>query len=145
MILSGVDVCQYIKYGNLKFIPELNKDQFQQNGIDLILEEADKVGIGYAGFSLGSTRECVEMPNDLMAFVQIRSTFARLGFILPPTVIDAGFHGTITLEIGKLGEYAIIPLGARFAHLIFAKLTSPAEPYRGKYQGQRGITTAKQD
>jgi dCTP deaminase len=145
MILSGADIRQYIKFGNLKFIPELQEDQFQQNGIDLILEEVDRVGIGYAGFSLGSTRERVEMPNDLMAFVQLRSTFARLGFILPPTVIDAGFHGTITLEIGKFGEYTMLPLGVRFAHLIFAKLTSPTEPYRGKYQGQCGITTAKQD
>jgi len=30
--------------------------------------------------------------------------------------------------------------GERFLHLVFAKLSSPANnPYRGKYQGQRGV------
>ena len=143
MILSGVDVRQYIKHGGLDFSPGLTGDQFQQNGIDLVL---DSVGVNsgcHGLFALGCTRETITMPNDLMAFVQLRSTWARRGFLLPPTVIDAGFSGQITLEIVSYIEPHIIPVGERFVHLIFAKLTSPAEPYRGKYQGQIGITEAK--
>jgi dCTP deaminase len=143
MILSGADIRQYIKFGGLAFTPLLTKDQFQQNGIDMILQATDKQRLGSGEFTLGTTREHIVMPNDLMAFVQLRSTWARRGFILPPTVIDAGFEGTITLEIAKFGESMDLPIGERFAHIIFAKLASPSEPYSGKYQGQSGITSAR--
>jgi len=76
-----------------------------------------------------------------MAFVEIRSTWARQGFMLPPTIVDAGFRGNLTLEIATLGK-AELPVGKPFAHLIFAKLTNPTEPYRGKYDKQLGITKA---
>jgi dCTP deaminase len=143
MILSGEDVRQYIKFGNLKFSPELSHEQFQQNGVDLFLESVqrkDETSPSFS-FTLGCTREFIEMPNDLMAFVQLRSSWARRGFMLPPTVIDAGFKGQITLEIVSFAAEAV-PIGQRFVHLIFAKLTSPSEPYAGRYQGQLGITKA---
>lgn len=143
MILSGADVRQYIKYGGLKFEPELQPDQFQRNGIDMILSEVEQDMLGAGDFVLGSTRESVTMPNDLMAFVQLRSTWARRGYMLPPTVIDAGFEGTVTLELAKFGDLERLPVGERFAHIIFAKLSTPSEPYNGKYQRQSGITHAK--
>ena len=142
MILSGADVRQYIAHGGLQFTPPLDDDQFQQNGVDLILAEATLGTPSSRQFTLARTREFITMPNDLMAFVQLRSTWARHGLILPPTVVDAGFQGTITLEVASFGEN-VLPIGERFAHLIFAKLTSPSEPYRGKYQGQVEITGAR--
>lgn len=141
MILSGRDIEWYIRTGKLLISP-VTPEQFQQNGIDLVLDAArHEFGVN---FLLGTTREWIEMPDDLMAFVQLRSTWARAGFMLPPTIIDAGFKGNITLEIVRFSDHAI-PTGQRFAHLIFAKLTSPSEPYAGKYQMQRGITPARYD
>lgn len=145
MILSGADVRQYIKYGGLKFDPELQKDQYQQNGVDMVLLSADNMTIGPGGFVLGRTREVITMPNDLMAFVHLRSTWARHGYIIPPTVIDAGFYGSITLEISKFGLAGAVPINQRFAHIIFAKLSTPSAPYAGKYQGQIAITPARED
>lgn len=144
MILSGADVQQYITYGGLHFSPPLLPDQFQQNGVDLVLEEAEQPVLSPGQFTLARTREYLTMPNDLMAFVQLRSTWARRGVMLPPTVVDAGFEGTVTLEIAAFGHIHL-PLGERFAHLIFARLSSPSAPYRGKYQGQIEITHAKGD
>lgn len=156
MILSGDAVRQYIKHGGLKFEPELQEDQFQQNGIDMILESAERPEVGLGEFVLGRTREVITMPNTLMAFVHLRSTWARHGYIIPPTVIDAGFHGSITLEMARfrsaqLSLFAgksvaqLLPIGQRFAHIIFAQLSTPSEPYSGKYQGQIEITRAKED
>jgi dCTP deaminase len=160
LILSGADVRQYIKFGGLKFEPELGPDQFQQNGIDMVLESAEVGSVAPGQFVLGRTREVVTMPNDLMAFVHLRSTWARHGYIIPPTVIDAGFHGSITLEIAKFvpAQLALfdllvtdrllpppLPVGQRFAHIIFAKLSTPSAPYDGKYQGQIDITHARKD
>lgn len=143
MILSGRDIQWYIEQKKLVIEP-MELVQFQQNGIDLKLDWVEQHGAAVANFVkgefyLGTTVERLEMPDDLMAFVELRSTWARAGLILPPTIIDAGFKGNITLEIVSF-TYLAVPLKQRFAHLIFAKLTSPSVPYSGRYQGQRGIT-----
>ena len=141
MILSGRDIQWYIQTGKLKIDP-VKPEQFQQNGVDLILNDIRNIR---GPFCLGCTREVFEIPDDLMAFVEIRSTWARRGFFLPPTIVDAGFRGNLTLEILRFDDNSIDPYQQRFAHLIFSKLTSPNNPYKGKYQGQTGITGALSD
>lgn len=141
MILSGRDLKLYLKTGKLKVDPIL-PEQFQQNGVDLILDIVEhRTNLFY----LGGTREILELPDDLMAFVELRSSWARKGFFLPPTIVDAGFKGNLTLEIMALVDNPSIIVGHRFAHLIFAKTTGPCEPYQGKYTDQRGITDAKHE
>lgn len=137
MILSGKDLKMYIQAGRLTVEP-LYEEQYQQNGIDLILKQVQHKAENR--FYLGCTEETLAMPNDLMAFVQLRSTWARRGFFLPPTIVDAGFEGNITLEILAFMESPIVAVGQRFAHLIFARTSSACEPYTGKYQHQEGIT-----
>ncbi len=95
---------------------------------------------------LATTYEWIEMPHDLIAFVNLRSTFARYGLYIPPTIIDAGFKGNVTIElIGGSLPVKIYP-EQRFLHVIFARTSSPVyRPYRGKYQGQRRVTPPKPD
>lgn len=145
MILSGRDIQWYIETGKLMIDP-ITDVQFQQNGVDLILHEVDGHPPSFLPltFYLAGTLEVLTMPDDLMAFVELRSTWARTGLILPPTIVDAGFHGNLTLEIFSARDVPV-PYGLRFAHLIFAKLTGPSLPYAGKYQGQRGVTHALPD
>ena len=146
MILSGRDIDWYIQTGKLEISP-VSPEQFQQNGIDLILDEVEQKQeyilhpdyFSAFKFCLGCTRETLKLPDDLMAFVELRSTWARNGLIIPPTIVDAGFPGNLTLEILPCQDLKV-PYGERFAHLIFSRLTSPSEPYRGKYSGQKGIT-----
>lgn len=140
MILTGRDVEWYIQTGKLKIDP-ITPEQFQQNGVDLILEAVENHWLTetLGGFLLGCTRETIHMPDDLMAFVELRSTWARKGIMIPPTIVDAGFRGNLTLEI-LFCKPQLAPIGQRFAHVIFAKLTGPAIGYGGKYQGQSGIT-----
>lgn len=152
MILSGRDIQWYIDQKKLVIDP-VTPEQFRQNGVDLILKDVDiRVRKGRHGsktlhkgeFYLGVTNEYFEFPDDLMAFVELRSTYARKGIMLPPTIVDAGFKGTLTLEIVSFITQ-LAPIGERFAHLIFAKMASPAVPYDGKYQGQRSIQPALPD
>lgn len=138
MILSGRDLKWYVQQGKLKIEP-VEDGQFQQNGVDLVLANAMPMT---SIFSLGCSREYLELPDDLMAFVNLRSTWARCGLFIPPTIVDAGFKGDLTLEIVNYGDQPL-PLGQPFAHLIFARLSNPSEPYDGRYQGQMGITKAR--
>jgi dCTP deaminase len=140
MILSGRDIQWYVEQRKIVIEP-CESIQYRQNGVDLILE---RIAMRAENFYLGCTREHLELPDDLMAFVQLRSSYARRGFMLPPTIVDAGFKGNLTLEIARFG-YEMFPIGERFAHLIFARMSSPAVPYDGKYQHQTGITPAIKD
>ncbi|WP_247728339.1 dCTP deaminase [Halovivax limisalsi] len=97
-------------------------------------------------FVLGTTHERVEIPPDLIAHVEGRSSLGRLAVVVHATagLCDPGYRGQITLELSNLGTapVALTP-GMRVSQLTFTELTSPAErPYgaaRGsKYQDQSG-------
>jgi dCTP deaminase len=149
VILSGRDIKWYIEKGLLKIEP-VEEEQFQQNGIDLILEDMidalQNKPITYVyrkRFYLGATREILTLPDDLCAFVTLRSTWARKGILICPTMVDAGFIGNLTVEIFAAGYSGPAPLYSRFLHLVFAKMATPGDAYKGKYQGQKGVTLAK--
>lgn len=97
-------------------------------------------------FVLGSTKERVGIPDDLVAHVEGRSSLGRLAVVVHATagLCDPGYRGQITLELSNLGTAPVtLTPGMRISQLTFTQLTSPAErPYgaeRGsKYQGQSG-------
>ncbi len=107
---------------------------------------ADKYILLPGQFVLATTMEFVELPNNLTAFVEGRSSLGRLGlFIQNAGWVDPGFKGEITLELFNANRCAIeLNAGRRVGQLVFAKLDEHAlNPYRGKYQGQRGATGSK--
>lgn len=97
-------------------------------------------------FVLATTKEYFELPDDITAFVEGRSSLGRMGlFIQNAGWVDPGFHGEITLELFNANRCAIeLKCGRRVGQLVFAKMDERAQnPYRGKYQGQRGATGSK--
>lgn len=95
-------------------------------------------------FVLGVTIEKIKLPDNIVARVEGRSSLGRLGIIVHSTAgfIDAGFEGTITLEISNMNRVpvALYP-GMRVCQLAFEEMSSPAEvPYNkkksAKYQNQ---------
>ena len=97
-------------------------------------------------FVLATTVEYFELPDDMTAFVEGRSSLGRLGlFIQNAGWVDPGFKGEITLELFNANRCAIrLEAGRRVGQLVFAKMDRPAEhPYCGKYQGQRGATGSR--
>ena len=97
-------------------------------------------------FVLATTMEYFELPNDLTAFVEGRSSLGRMGlFIQNAGWVDPGFKGEITLELYNANRCAIeLKAGRRVGQLVFAKMDDTAiNPYNGKYQGQRGATGSR--
>jgi dCTP deaminase len=88
-------------------------------------------------FVLGITKETVELPNDIAARIDGRSSLGRLGIIVHSTAghVDPGWRGKLTLEISNIGKLPIaIISGMRFCSLMFESLSSPVEKvYKGKY------------
>lgn len=94
-------------------------------------------------FVLATTMEYFELPDNLTAFVEGRSSLGRMGlFIQNAGWVDPGFKGEITLELYNANRCAIeLKAGRRVGQLVFAEMDAPAiNPYNGKYQGQMGAT-----
>jgi len=119
-------------------VDEYVEETHVPEGDDFILHPGD--------FVLGTTKERVEIPPDLLATVQGRSSLGRLAVVIHATagIVDPGYDGQITLELSNLGAAPVaLSPGMRVSQLIFTELKTPAErPYgteRGsKYQNQSG-------
>ncbi len=94
-------------------------------------EERDNFVLEPGGFVLAQTLERVRIPNDLVGFVEGRSSWARTGVSIHLTApkIDPGFDGTITLEIANMGRVSV-ELKAEEdlpAQLMFFRVSTPLE------------------
>jgi dCTP deaminase len=103
-------------------------------------------------FVLGVTEEYVELPDDIVARIEGKSSLGRLGLIVHATAgfVDPGFKGTLTLEITNLTRVPIkLYPGLLIAQLSFMTLDAPAErPYGSEalgshYQGQTAATESR--
>ena len=95
---------------------------------------------------LAHTAEYVELPNYIVGLVNLKSSLARIGILIPPTVVDAGFKGQIVLELCSMHHSIRLRPGMPFAHLVFDETKSlVAEDYgkKGRYQGQTRVRLAK--
>jgi len=112
-------------------------DPYDKDSIVLDVDEviADSVEIPSGRFMLAETLERIELPDDVVASIEGKSSIARLGIALHQTGgwIDAGFRGTITLEISNANQrpvrlYAGMPVG----QLVFYTTERADRPYHSK-------------
>ncbi|MGI8922031.1 MAG: dCTP deaminase [Solirubrobacteraceae bacterium] len=103
-------------------------------------------------FCLGATQEWVELPDDVVARIEGKSSLGRLGLIVHATAgfCDPGWQGTLTLELNNLTRVPIVLApGLKIAQLSFMTLDRPAlRPYGSSglgshYQGQRAATASR--
>ena len=84
-------------------------------------------------FCLGRTLEHVELPDDIVARIEGKSSLGRLGLIVHATAgfCDPGWKGTLTLELNNLTRVPIkLYPGLPIAQLSFMALDAPAlRPY----------------
>jgi dCTP deaminase len=120
---------------------------------DLIQVEKDEFFVLHpSDFVLGSTFEKVNMPLNLVARFEGKSSLGRLGLLTHITAgfIDPGFSGYITVELKNVTNFDIILRpGMAIGQLCFEELSSPVEHpygdavYGSHYQGQRGPTLSR--
>jgi dCTP deaminase len=136
---------------NIPCIHPGSEDEVADYVAETVVDEGDDFVLHPGDFVLGTTTERVEIPPDLIAHVEGRSSLGRLAIVVHATagIADPGYCGQITLELSNLGAapVALTP-GMRISQLTFTKLSSPAErPYgeeRGsKYQQQEGPQASK--
>lgn len=170
MILSDKTIFSMLENKTLQITP-LEKEQVQPASVDIrlgntfsIVEDSSKGIITLENeikyktlksdtyvlmpnqFVLATTMEYIDLPNNLTAFVEGRSSLGRMGlFIQNAGWVDPGFKGEITLELYNANRCAIeLKAGRRVGQLVFAQMDEIAlNPYNGKYQGQKGATGSR--
>jgi dCTP deaminase len=102
-------------------------------------------------FVLGQTLEWVELPDDLVARLEGKSSLGRLGLLIHSTAgyVDPGWRGNLTLELSNVANLPIaLYYGMRIGQISFFRMSSPVErPYGSpelgsKYQGQSEPTAS---
>ena len=118
----------------------------------LIEVDPDEAFILHPGeLALAMTLESVTLPDDIVGWLDGRSSLARLGLMVHVTAhrIDPGWSGNIVLEFYNSGK---LPLALRpqmkIGALNFELMTGPAErPYNkrldAKYQQQTGAVASR--
>jgi len=138
---------------NIPYIHPDSADEVDDYVTETHVDEGDDFILHPGDFVLGTTKERVSIPADLLATVQGRSSLGRLAIVIHATagIVDPGYVGQITLELSNLGTAPVaLSPGMRVSQLIFTELKTPAKrPYgeeRGsKYQGQSGPQASRID
>jgi dCTP deaminase len=103
-------------------------------------------------FVLGSTVENIELPDNLVARLEGKSSLGRLGLVIHSTAgfVDPGWKGHLTLELSNLARLPItLYQGMKIGQISFLQLTTPADRLYGseslgsKYQGQIDPTPSR--
>ncbi len=119
---------------------------------EVVVPAGDAFVIHPGEFCLGRTLEWVQIPDDIVARIEGKSSLGRLGLIVHATAgfCDPGFQGTLTLELNNLTRVPIrLYPGLPIAQLSFMTLDRPAQrPYGtpglgSHYQGQRAATESR--
>lgn len=114
---------------------------------------ADKPFILHPGeFVLGGTMERIELPNDIVARLEGKSSLGRIGLVIHSTAgyIDPGWKGNLTLELTNVARLPItLYSGMRIGQISFQRMTTEVDrPYGSselgsRYQGQSEPTTSR--
>jgi len=126
--------------------------QPQPDLTELLSVEDDEPFVLHPGeFVLGQTLEWVELPDDLVARLEGKSSLGRLGLLIHSTAgyVDPGWKGNLTLELSNVANLPIaLYCGMRIGQISFFRMSSPVErPYGSselgsKYQGQSQPTAS---
>jgi dCTP deaminase len=136
-------------------VPSPVLDPLEQNAADLMesvrIEEGEGFILHPNHFALACTVERLKIPADILGRVDGRSSIGRLGILIHATagLIDPGFEGYLTLELGNIGPYPVVlHPGMRICQISFEMLSQKcSRPYGSrqgsKYQDQTGATASR--
>lgn len=164
MMLSDITIGRMLESGLLGITPKPQPWQMQPASVDLTLggemmspyaDIKTKFGKVYTIMPgecvLGTTREKVSIPPNLVGRVEGKSTWGRKFLMVHSTAgfIDPGFTGQITLEFMNLSKVSlVVEVGQPIAQISFCYTDRVVgRPYgspglNSHYQGQKGVTAS---
>lgn len=162
MILSDTSIRKQMRLKRIVIDPQPQDWQLQPASVDLTLSgdfrlpfatgteiHQDYFYIEPGQCLLGTTVERIEVPTDMVARVEGKSSWGRRFILAHATAgfIDPGFRGQITLELVNLSKVSqALPVGSPICQISFHWVDQPvSRPYGSPglcnhYQDQKGVT-----
>jgi len=143
-VLSDAEIEKRIKEKSLVLSP-FDAGSLNGAGYDLRLAMDATIPVGRQ--QLVATLERVELPDDLVGTLHIRSSLARAGILASLALVDPGFRGQLTISLYNAGtEPFRMSKGDKFVQMVLHSLSMKAmRPYRGKYQDSQGIVETRRE
>ena len=120
---------------------------------EMVEIEGDRAFMLHPGeFVLASTLEHIELPDDLVARLEGKSSLGRIGLLIHSTAgyVDPGWKGHLTLELSNVANLPItLYHRMKIGQLSYQRLSTPADNLYGsealgsKYQGQTSPTASR--
>ncbi len=141
MALSDNEITGAIKTGQFHVVP--GNVKLNPAGIDLRVDRSLIIKPGRQ--TLVATVERVELSDQLLGILHIRSSLAREGIVASLALVDPGFRGQLTVSLYNAGDRLVsLRKGERFIQLSLLRLGMPAtHAYVGKYQNSRGVVKSR--
>ena len=167
MMLSDISIQDLLRQGDLVISPMPRNMAFQPASVDLAL--GNEFMSPYADIKstpgsyytilpgecvLGTTRERVVLPDDVVGRVEGKSSWGRRFLLVHTTAgfIDPGFRGQITLELTNLSRVPLsLTVGEPICQISFAFTDrAVSRPYgsaglNSHYQDQVGVRAARHE
>jgi len=120
-------------------------------GDEVVITGEDTFVLHPGELALGITYESITLPDDLVAWLDGRSSLARLGLMVHVTAhrIDPGWSGNIVLEFYNSGKLPLaLRPGMAIGAISFETMSAAAaKPYRkredAKYRNQSGPISSR--
>ncbi len=141
MALSDNEIICAIKTGQFRIVPRNPK--LNPAGIDLRVGRSLVLKPGEQ--TLVATAERVELSEQFVGILHIRSSLAREGIVASLALVDPGFRGQLTISLHNAGDRLVsLRKGERFIQLSLLRLGIPStHTYIGKYQNSRGVVKSR--
>lgn len=130
---------------------EMNKAVDKVMSDEVTIDGNDAFFLHPGELALGVTLESVTLPDNIVGWLDGRSSLARLGLLVHVTAhrIDPGWSGNIVLEFYNAGKLPLaLRAGMAIGAISFESMTTAADrPYRerkdAKYKDQSGPVASK--
>jgi dCTP deaminase len=141
MSLSDKEIVSAIKSGELGISP--NGFKLNPAGIDLRVDR--EIQLEPTQQTLVASIETVELSDQLVGFLHLRSSLAREGLFASLALVDPGFRGQLTVSLYNAGDSTVnLAKGERFIQLSIIRLGKPAiNKYSGRYQNSSGVVASR--
>ena len=133
--------------------PYIDVREEQGDLTDMVEIEEDAPFMLHPGeFVLASTLENIELPEDLVARLEGKSSLGRIGLLIHSTAgyVDPGWKGHLTLELSNVANLPVtLYYGMKIGQISYLRLSTPADNLYGsevlgsKYQGQVEPTASR--
>jgi dCTP deaminase len=138
------------EYNRYPFVDIRNPAQTEHTRLVTVADDEPFI-LHPGSFVLAVTIERLELPDDIVARLEGRSSLGRLGIIVHATasVIDPGWRGRVVLELANHGAMPVaLYKGVRVCSVTFEGVSTPVDnPYwrkaQAKYANQGGLIPSR--